>query len=204
MATSSSLLDQFSLLIATSLGALQQDAQRKEIERALSTEPLSGVQPYELDLALRQIAYEAAQKIAADFVPQLKLKLKLELPPLPPPKEAPTVKDSEDVHQPEEPEPSAPEPQEPEPEEPQPQESESPVPEPPAPEPPAPEVQAPSAYEIGHKVTDQTLVAILADIGKCPNAFSFDKEEGGFRCQGKGHFVPDAEIEAEYKKRVSG
>lgn len=82
LATSGSLLDQFSLLLATSLGSLQQASQRNEIERALSTEPLKDVQPYELSLALRDLAYETAQQITTDFVSKLKSKLIPKLPPL--------------------------------------------------------------------------------------------------------------------------
>lgn len=196
MATSSSPLDQFSHLIATSLRALQQDAQRKEIERAMSTEPLSEVQSYELDLALRQLAYETAPKIAAAFVPNLKSKLQPELPPVPPPEGEPSPADSpEDIRQPEEPRPAEPE-LELVPEA-------APEPEPvsiPEPEPKSlkPENQPPSAYQPGQPMNNPSLAAVVRDIGQCGNGFNFSKVAGRFKCSAGGHFASDAQAEAEY------
>jgi outer membrane biosynthesis protein TonB len=197
MATSSSLLDQFSLLIATSLGALQQEAQRKEIERAMTTEPLSLIQHYELDLALRRMAYETAQKIAVDFVPTLMAKLKLELPALPVPEEVKPAPNSE-------PEPEQSPKEEPEQkteQKPEPEEAKEPEPEP-TPEVLPPKEQPPAAYQVGQQVENPVIAAVLKDISTCSNGFKFTKEAGGFRCEGKGHFVSDADVEAEYQKRV--
>lgn len=75
MATSSGVLDRFSQHLAIALGSLQQSAQGKEIKRATSSEPLSGVQRSELDLALREMALETAQTVARSFVERLMQRL---------------------------------------------------------------------------------------------------------------------------------
>jgi hypothetical protein len=202
MATNSTLLDQFSLLVATALGTLQQEPQRKEIERAMATEPLSVVQPYEFDLALRQMAYETAQKIAADFVKDLKSKLQPELPPLPSPP-AKLEETAEPEPAPEQTVPAVetlPEPEiisEREPESEPESESE------PVQEPPKPESAPPAAYQVGQAITNPLLAKVVVDISKCANGFEFSKVQGGFRCRrGMGdHFVTDQEAQEEYRQR---
>ncbi|RWA08568.1 hypothetical protein EKO27_g6536 [Xylaria grammica] len=199
MATSSSLLDRFSLLIATALGALQQSAQRKEIERAVTSEPLSEVQPFELDLALRELALETAQTITKDFVERLTKKLSPELPALPsPPAEPEPEPEPESVEESVAEEPPVEEPPIKEP----------PVKEPavevfvPEPEPPNPATQPPSAYQEGQDVTNPDLAAVLAALKKCGTGYNFAKVAGGFRCGGGTHFVSDNEAQAAYQKRV--
>ncbi|KAI0418195.1 hypothetical protein F5X98DRAFT_338374 [Xylaria grammica] len=213
MATSSSLLDRFSLLIATALGALQQSAQRKEIERAVTSEPLSEVQPFELDLALRELALETAQTITRDFVERLTKKLSPELPALPSPPAEP-VPEPEPEPEPESVEESVAE--EPPVEEPlveEPPIEEPPIEEPPVeepavevfvpePEPPNPATQPPSAYQEGQDVTNPDLAAVLATLKKCGNGFNFSKVKGGFKCSGGTHFVSDNDAQAAYQKRV--
>ncbi|GAW24130.1 hypothetical protein ANO14919_137110 [Xylariales sp. No.14919] len=223
MATSSSLLDRFSLLIATALGALQQSAQRKEIERAVTSEPLSEVQPFELDLALRELALETAQTITRDFVERLTKKLSPELPALPSPAEPVPEPVLEPEPEPE-PEPESveesvaeePPVEEPLVEEPlveEPPVEEPPIEEPPVeepavevfvpePEPPNPATQPPSAYQEGQDVTNPDLAAVLATLKKCGNGFNFSKVKGGFKCSGGTHFVSDNDAQAAYQKRV--
>ncbi|RYP77562.1 hypothetical protein DL770_007063 [Monosporascus sp. CRB-9-2] len=196
MSTSSSFLDKFSLLLATGLGTLQQSAQRKEIERALSTEPLSEVQPYEFDLALREMAFETAQQITKDFVERLTKKLRPELPASPPIEKAPPVEQEVTPAPPEEE--TAPQPPI--------EEAVEQVPEPepePIPEPSNPKTQPPSSYTIGQKVENDLLAEVVASVGACENGFAFVKVEGGYQCNGgRGvHFASDAEVEKEYRNR---
>jgi len=188
MTTSSSLLDKFSLLLATGLGNIQQSTQRKEIEHALSVEPLSEVQPYELNLALHQMALETAQQITKDFVERLTTKLKLELPAfLSPPAEQgiPPATGEDHVEEP------VGQTLEPEPES--------------TPEPPNPKTQDPSSYTIGQKVENDVLASVVAEVGNCVNGYEFAKVEGGYRCNnGQGaHFAPDDRVMQEYEKRAA-
>jgi len=185
MATSSSLLDQFSLLLATGLGTLQASSQRTDIELAVTTGALAGVQQYELHLALRELAFETAQAIAGDFVEKLTAKLKPSLPsPLPPPPPPPEV-----VPPASEPEPPA---------EPTPPPKPKPEPEP---APADPVTMPPTSYAAGQQVQNQGIAdAIAALAPNCPAGFSWKKEEGGWRCGGGSHTLTDAEVEAEYRK----
>jgi hypothetical protein len=217
MTTSSSLLDKFSLLLATGLGTLQQSAQRKEIERALSVEPLSEVQPYELDLVLHQMAMETAQQISGDFVERLTKKLKPELPALP---SLPTEQETPPVTRENLEFPALLSPSDEQETPPATQESPDEVAAPPIPveepmdqvsipepilAPPSPKTQPPSSYTIGQMVENPLLAKVVAIVGQCSNGFEFAKVEGGYQCNGGegSHFASDKAVMKLYEKEVA-
>lgn len=71
MAPSDTVLERFSLHLASALSSLQQSAQGREINRAVSRGPLSKVQRSKLDIALHEMALEIAQNITENFVERL-------------------------------------------------------------------------------------------------------------------------------------